>query len=87
MAKMKFAELPKEWDIESEIYTFRFYLMLKMRCGITKYYDRYLKDLRTYLQNQFGDNKAAVSKMTEKITSRAYLSIPESFWTNIEKGY
>ena len=60
--------------------------MMKIRFGLEKRYDIYLRDLNLYLRQHL-TNPEHVHKVVNRITSSAYFTIPEEFWRGAEKAH
>lgn len=80
--------LPEDFDLTSEIDTYRFLLMCKFKFpnveSFTKKHDIYLKDLQDRIIESTHSEKL-VKKLIEKISLAAYYSISEGFFPSDKK--
>ena len=81
--------LPKEFDLNMTIASYRFWLMTKLRFPdseiFTKRHDNYLVELETYCKNS-GLNFANTQKMVKRVAMAAYNTIKDDFWKNVERA-
>jgi hypothetical protein len=80
--------LPQDFDIKMEIFSYRFWLMCKLRFATNeafqKHHDGHLENLRKELLAAYPDSRIAERTIT-KIVTQAYNTIPGEFWSNLEK--
>lgn len=80
--------LPVDFDIKAEIYTYRFWLMCKLRFphaeSFQRRHDLHLEDLKKQFLSAYPDARIA-DRMITKIVTQAYNTIPGEFWSNLEK--
>ena len=80
--------LPADFDMKSEIYTYRFWLMCKLRFPhadtFQRHHDLYLENLKKTLLEAYPDYRIADRTIT-RIVTQAYNTIPGEFWSNLEK--
>jgi len=73
---------PWELEIENEIDSVRFYLMLKIRLGLERRYEMYTKDLQTKLRKLYQGNIAYADQVYNRIMTRVAATLPDSFLDN-----
>jgi hypothetical protein len=81
--------MPKEFDLNLTIGTYRFWLMCKLRFpnseSFSRKHDSYLAELSTYVKANGGDFKEA-QKMVSRVANAAYNTIKDDFWKSIERS-
>ena len=77
-----------EFDMNERIYSYRFYLMCKLRFKnqeiFEKSHDQFLKSTRETLAKYYTNN-SYIEKIIFKIVNNAYNTIPGEFWSLIDK--
>jgi len=77
-----------EFDMKERIYSYRFYLMCKLRFKnqetFDKSHDMFLKITRDTLAKYYTNN-SYIEKIISKIVTNAYNTIPGEFWGLIDK--
>lgn len=80
--------LPEDFDMKVEIYSYRFWLMCKLRSPnsevLTKRHDTYLTELRKKLMDVNSDKRIS-DRVINRVINSAYNTIPGEFWTNLER--
>lgn len=80
--------LPEDFDLKSEIDTYRFWLMCRLRFSYAEIFQRrhnlYLENLKKELLATHPDHRIA-DRTINRIVTQAYNTIPGEFWTNLEK--
>ena len=78
----------EEFDMNERIYSYRFYLMCKLRWKnqdvFERSHDQFLKSTRETLAKYY-TNGTYIEKMIYKIVTNAYNTIPGEFWSSIDK--
>lgn len=87
LIKGKESYLPEGFEMDGEIASYRFWLMMKLRNPndpvIIKHHDWYIADFRRRLLAAHPD-KLVAEKSVVKLTKSAYYTIPSSFWECLE---
>ena len=81
--------LPKEFDLNMTIASYRFWLMTKLRFPdseiFTKRHDNFLVELEAYCKAS-GLNFVNTQKMVKRVAMAAYNTVKDDFWKNIERA-
>jgi hypothetical protein len=77
-------ETQEPWvlEIDNEVDSVRFYLMLKIRLGLEKRYEMYTKDLQSKLRTLYQGDAVYADKVYTRIMNRVAATLPDSFLDN-----
>jgi hypothetical protein len=73
---------PWELEIDNEVDSVRFYLMIKIHCGLEKRYEMYTKDLQAKLRKLYQGDAVYADKVFTRIMNRVAATLPDSFLDN-----
>ena len=77
-------EIQEPWilEIDNEVDSVRFYLMLQIRLGNERRYEAYTKDLQAKLRKLYQGDAAYAEKVYVRIMNRVAATLPDSFLDN-----